>query len=171
MDVGGRRIRAEGPDWNQGWPWDRQNWAVSFEVFTPWNTDLNLKARNGAVTVSDVRGRIDLDTRNGGVRLTRVAGDVSGETRNGGIEVELDGNAWEGRSLDLRTRNGGVTLVLPQSYSASIQMETNRGEVESDFPISIGGRFDRRSLSFNIGSGGPPVRISTRNGGVRLRRR
>ncbi len=169
VDTAGGRIRASGPEWNQNFS-DRRSWSVSLEVFTPWNTDLKLESHNGGITVSDVRGRIDLESHNGGVRLTRVAGDITGMTHNGAIQVELAGNAWDGRQLELSTYNGGVTLSVPSSYSANIEAQTDRGRLESDFPVAVSGRIDRRNLSFNLGSGGPPIKVSTHNGGIRLKK-
>jgi DUF4097 and DUF4098 domain-containing protein YvlB len=99
-----------------------------------------------------------------------VAGDVSGATVNGGVQVELTGAIWDGRQLDVSTRNGGVTIVMPSHYSAHIQAETGSGGIHSDFP---GGTLDgnprARRLDFNLGSGGPLIHIATANGGVRLK--
>jgi len=171
VEAGGGRIRAVGPESNPSRPWDEgQYWAVSFEVFTPWNTDLKLESHNGGLTISDVRGRIELESHNGGVKLARVAGDISGSTHNGGIQVELEGNMWDGRQLELSTHNGGVTLSVPASFSANVETRTNRGRVDSDFPISVRGRIDESNLNFNIGSGGPLIKLSTHNGRIRLRR-
>ena len=171
VDAGGGRIRAVGPESNPSRQWDEgQYWAVSFEVFTPWNTDLKLESHNGGLSISDVRGRIELESHNGGVKLTRVAGDLSGSTHNGGIEVELEGNMWDGRQLELSTHNGGVTLSAPAAFSATVETRTNRGRVDSDFPINVRGRIDESNLNFNIGSGGPVIKLNTYNGRIRLRR-
>ena len=45
---------------------DHQGWAVSFEVSAPRNSNLSLKAHNGGIGVSDVRGQIEFSTMNGG---------------------------------------------------------------------------------------------------------
>ena len=74
IEAGGGRIRATGPEWNQGWPSDRRNWAVSLEVFTPWNTDLKVESHNGGIQISDLRGRIEFESHNGGVQLWRARG-------------------------------------------------------------------------------------------------
>jgi hypothetical protein len=171
VDAAGGQIRATGPDFDGFLRSDRyRSWAVSFEIFTPWNTDLTMGSHNGGITISDIRGRIDFQSHNGGVRLARVAGDVKGETHNGEINVELNGNTWEGRQLELSTHNGGVTLLLPASYSASLETESNRGRLDSDFPVTVRGRLDEKNLNFNIGSGGPLIKVNTHNGGIRLRK-
>jgi hypothetical protein len=172
VEASGGRIRAVGPTVNQDWPWwENRNWAVSFEVFTPWNTDVRAESHNGSMSVSDVRGRIDMESHNGSMRLTRVAGDVRSETHNGSIQIELDGNTFDGRGLEASTHNGSVSVTVPSAFSASVETKTDRGRVDSDFPMYVRGRIDQRDLSFNIGSGGPPLKVSTHNGGIRLRRR
>ena len=171
VETAGGQIHATGPDFD-GFLRSNQyrSWAVSFEIFSPWNTDLTLESHNGGITISDIRGQIEFQSHNGGVRLARLAGDVKGETHNGEISVELNGNTWEGRQLELGTHNGGVTLLLPASYSASLETQSNRGRLDSDFPVTVRGRLDENSLNFNIGSGGPLIKVSTHNGGIRLRK-
>ena len=145
-------------------------WSVSYEIFVPQVSDLTLKTNNGGINISDVRGQIRFDATNGGVHLTRVAGDVSGATVNGGIQVDLAGTAWDGRQLELSTRNGGVTVAMPAHYSARIQAETGMGRIQSDFPLpnEAAGRSQR--LDFSVGAGGAPIHITTGNGSIRLKR-
>jgi DUF4097 and DUF4098 domain-containing protein YvlB len=165
VDGSGGQVRATGPEsTNNSW------WSVSYEIFVPQLTDLSLKTNNGGITISDVRGQIHFDANNGGVHLKRVVGDVSGATVNGGIQVELAGAIWDGRQMELSTHNGGVTLAMPSNYSARIQAETGMGRIQSDFPIpaDMNGRSGR--LDFSMGSGGPPIHITTGNGSIRLKR-
>ena len=168
LDTSGGRIRANGPD--RG---DDSSWSVSYEIFVPQTGDLDLKSLNGALTISDVRGQIHFDVVNGAVRLKRVAGELTGATVNGTIQVELAGNSWDGRQMDLTTRNGSVSVTMPASYSAHIQAETNMGGIQSDFPAAptiIEGNTRPRRLDFNIGSGGPLIHVATGNGSVRFKR-
>jgi DUF4097 and DUF4098 domain-containing protein YvlB len=165
IDSSGGQVRAIGPE-----PTNNSWWSVSYEIFVPQNTDLSLKSHNGGMTISDVRGQIRFDGNNGGVNLKRVAGDVSGTTVNGGVHVELTGAIWDGRQLEVSTRNGGVTIVMPSHYSAHIQAETGGGGIHSDFPVVLDSNAKPRRLDFNLGSGGPLIHISTGNGGVSLKR-
>ena len=165
IDSSGGQVRAIGPESaNNSW------WSVSYEIFVPQNTDLTLKTHNGGITISDVRGQIRFEGNNGGVHLKRVAGDVAGATVNGGVQVELAGAMWDGRQLEVSTRNGGVTVAMPSYYSAHIQAETQSGGVQSDFPVMLEGNVRPRRLDFNVGSGGPLIHITTTNGHVSLKR-
>jgi hypothetical protein len=167
IDGSGGQVRANGPesvDNNNSW------WSVSYEIFVPQNTDLNLTARNGGINISDVRGQIRFEGRNGGVHLRRLAGDVSGSTANGGVQAELTGTTWDGRQLEVTTRNGGVSVTMPSSYSARIQAESERGGFQSDFPVSVQGNMRPRRLDFNVGGGGPLIHVTTTNGRVTFTR-
>jgi hypothetical protein len=164
IDSSGGQVRAMGPQSaNNSW------WSVSYEIFVPQTTDLNLNTHNGAITISDVRGQIHFDVKNGDVHLKRVAGDVSGATVNGAIQVELAGAIYDGRQLEVSTRNGAVTVAMPNYYSAHVQAETSSGGIQSDFPLTVTGNLRPRRLDTNLGSGGPLIHISTVNGQVRLK--
>src|SRR5258708_1825200 len=116
----GGQISASGPDGGH-----HSGWSVSYEIFVPQTTDLNMTTHNGGISISDVRGRITFDAVNGGVHLRRIAGDVSGRTVNGGLTVELAGNTWEGRQLEARTDNRGGTVSMSQIYTAAVGTETS----------------------------------------------
>lgn len=158
------RLEADGPNTGR-----RESWGVSWEVMVPRSTSLDLETRNGGIDIADVRGEIRFDAVNGGVDLARVGGDVVGHTTNGGLHIELDGSSWSGEGLDVETKNGGITLIVPDAYSARLETGTVNGGIDIDFPITIQGRLGRR-LSTTLGEGGATVRAVTTNGGVEIRR-
>jgi len=156
IHTGGGRIIADGPQQAQ-----RENWSISYEIFVPQKIDLNLKAHNGGIGISDVRGHIEFDALNGGVSLKRLSGDVRGHTTNGGLSLELSGDRWEGGQLDTSTTNGGVSMELPVNYSAHIETSTVNGRINVEFPVTVRGEIDRQ-LSIDLGSGGSLVRAITK---------
>jgi hypothetical protein len=158
-------IRATGPS-TRG----REGWWVSFEVYVPRRTDLDLETNNGGIRIADVEGAIRFAAVNGGVQLSGLAGDVRGATENGGLRVALDGDRWRGAGIDVRTQNGGVTVEVPRAYNADLETGTVNGRFDIEFPITVSGRVDR-TISARLGSGGPPVRVRTQNGGVSVRER
>lgn len=168
VETNGHRIQAEGPEER-----DNYHWYVTYEVFVPRRTNLSLEARNGGISISDVYGKIDFSTTNGGVSLRKVGGAVRGSTTNGGVHVELSGDRWNGEELNVRTTNGGVNLSVPENYSAHLETGTDNGNVSFDFPVNVAltqrGRMPK-NISVYLGSGGPPVRVTTTNGGVRVTR-
>jgi hypothetical protein len=164
LNISGTDISVDGPR-TRG----RESWWVSFEVRVPRDSDLWVRAQNGGIEVTGVRGEMDLGTVNGGLELKGVGGEVQAETTNGGVLVELDGTRWDGEGLTVRTINGGVELAVPARYSAELEAGTVNGGIDFEFPVEIRGRLSRR-ITTTLGNGGPPIRVSTTNGGVTIRR-
>ena len=165
VETGGGNIHAEGPETRE-----QQGWAVSFEVSVPRNSNLSLKAHNGGIGVSDVRGQIEFNTMNGGVSLRRLAGNVKGQTMNGGLSIDLAGNGWDGEGMDVSTTNGGVTLSIPEHYAGHLETGTVNGGLKTEFPITLQGEV-KRELSLDLGGGGQTIRAMTTNGGVSIKRK
>jgi hypothetical protein len=160
------RVQASGPE-NLG---RRESWSVSYRLAAPQQTPLNLKSSNGGISIKGINSRVEFRTVNGGVTLSSVGGSIQGSTSNGGITVDLDGKTWQGQGLDVETANGGVKLSLPDGYAAHLEARTNNGGMNIDFPLAVEGRAGR-SISTDIGGGGPTLRVRTSNGGVKISRK
>ena len=163
VETANGEVRAEGPE-RTG---NRRGWSVSFEVLVPRSTALDVASVNGGVSVRGTRASVDASTVNGGITLLDVSGTVRGSTTNGGIDVTLTGERWQGEELQLGTTNGGITLRVPSNFNARLVASTVHGDIDTDFPLTIQGRVGRR-VEGTLGSGGPTVRLTTTNGGIRL---
>lgn len=157
-------IEARGPRTGR-----HEGWSVSYRVHVPNRADLDLRSTNGGISIEDVSGNIDFRTTNGGIHLTGLGGDVSGSTTNGGVSIDLIGDRWDGAGLEVRTTNGGLSINVPDGYSAHLETGTVNGGMVIDFPITVQGRIDRR-ISADLGGGGQTIRATTTNGGVKIRR-
>ena len=89
---------------------------------------------------------------------------------NGGLNIELSGNRWAGEKLDASTSNGGVTLTIPENYSARIETGTVNGGMKTDYPMNVRGEIGGQRMTFDVGSGGPTIRAVTTNGGVKIQK-
>jgi len=182
VDSAAGRIAATGPGFS-----NNSYWSVSYEIFAPQTHDLKITAVNGGISVWDVTGRMDLGTRNGPLELKRVAGDVTGKTRNGPVRLTVAGNNWQGRHLDLETRNGGVAISVPTNFQARIQAESVNGGIQSDLGGAVEGSRPRKLdvtlavavpaqvqrinvilVPENSPSAGATLKVATRNGGISL---
>lgn len=161
----GGRIRAEGPSTRR-----HQSWSVSYQLTVPRKSNLAAVTTNGGVSAEGVQGRMNFQAVNGGIRLADVGGNIQAETTNGGVSATLSGSSWAGEGLDLRTTNGGVNLAVPRGYNANLVTGTVNGGMRVDFPITVQGNFGR-TIETRLGSGGPTVRVTTTNGGVRITER
>jgi hypothetical protein len=155
-------IGAEGPEQTH-----RRRWWVSYRLSVPQRSDLDLKSVNGGLHVTGVEGRLALQTLNGGLHLTDLAGDVRARTTNGGVHLELNGTSWRGTGIDASTTNGGLHVTMPEGYNARFEAETVNGGWHVDLPVTTPRRRGE-PLAVDLGSGGPPVRVRTTNGGVHV---
>lgn len=160
------RVQADGPDNLR----DREGWSVSYRILAPGDTPLALQSTNGGLSITNINSQIDARTTNGGITLNGVAGDVQGRTSNGGINVNLDGSTWQGQGLVATTSNGGIKLTIPSDYSAHLEAATSNGGINVDFPVTVQGRM-RRNISADLGGGGPTLKLTTANGGIRITRK
>jgi hypothetical protein len=149
-----------------------ENWSVSYEILVPNTTNLDLMSRNGRITISSVNGQMKFETHNGRITLDDVAGDIKGLTRNGRVTVNLSGNYWQGNGLDIETNNGRISLSLPSTYAANVEVATTNGLFSSDFSeLQVTDKKRRggsHKVSASINGGGAPIRLVTNNGRVSI---
>jgi len=165
VQTAGAQIRADGPA-----PVQDRWWTVSYEVFVPARSAAKLETVNGGISISDVTGDVGFTAVNGGVTLKRVGGNVHGQTKNGGVSIELAGERWDGQGMDVTTVNGGISLKVPQNFSAQLEAETTNGGVNTDLPVVMpaSGRREQR-ITTQMGAGGALLRLRTTNGGVNIK--
>jgi DUF4097 and DUF4098 domain-containing protein YvlB len=165
IETSGDSIRDDGPHSHFG----NSGYGVNYRLRVPRKLAVDLKSENGGIDIAHLDGKIDFDTTNGGVSLTDLAGEVHGSTVNGGLEIALTGTTWRGSGLKAETTNGGVTLQVPDHYSAHLETGTVNGGIHVDFPITVQGEI-KKHLSTDLGGGGPTIHAETTNGGGEINR-
>ena len=106
--------------------------SVSYEVYAPRDTDLDLAALNGPVRVYGLDGRIHIEAMNGPIYVEDVNGSVDLMSMNGPVEVELEGASWRGSGLTVEATNGPITLSVPRDYSARLAARTNNAQISTE---------------------------------------
>jgi hypothetical protein len=124
---------------------------------------------NGDVTVDGAGGPVTASTGNGAVRAYTAIGPVKASTGNGDVDVRMQTLPTHG-PMEFTTGNGRVTIALPASLAATLDADTGHGRIESDFSITVDGRFDPSHLRGAINGGGPRIRLSSGNGDLVLRK-
>ena len=142
--------------------------VVDFEVKVPAGVEFTGRTVNGEMSAEGLKADVDASTVNGSVRVT-TTGLAQARTVNGSVYVEMGRANWDD-ALDFSTVNGGITLILPEKLDTEVRASTVNGEIESDYPLTISGRFGPRRLRGTIGAGGRSLNLSTVNGEIRLRK-
>lgn len=147
---------------------DNNDVTVDFEVRVPAGVRFLGRTVNGQMSATGLSGDVSASTVNGSVRVT-TSGLAEASTVNGSLYVEMGRANWTDE-LDFSTVNGGITLVLPAQLDTEIRASTVNGEIESDYPVTVSGRFGPRRMRGTIGAGGRSLHLSTVNGEITLRK-
>ena len=161
--------------------------SVKITVQVPRNVRVGAHSVNGGVSVRDVGVEVRASTVNGGVAVRNATGPVRATTVNGGVNVNtavgpvtattVNGNvdarmaALQGNDdMSFKTVNGSVTIYVPSRFDANFRFDTVSGGIDSDFPMTLSGRWGPRHARGTIGSGGRDITASAVNGSIELRK-
>lgn len=139
---------------------------MEFVVRVPRGRDALLSSVSGDVEAKGLTGYVDAYTVSGDVEVT-TAGAAQAGTVSGDIEVTIGVRSWEGE-LDFHTVSGDIEVTLPAGVDADVRAATMSGDIDSDFPLEVSGRFSRKKVQGSIGRGGPGLNLETLSGTIRL---
>jgi putative adhesin len=166
-----RRARHEngcepGDEWNSST--DNNDVTVDFTIKLPAGIVFLGQTVNGDVDAESLGADARVSTVNGSIDVS-AAGHVEASTVNGSIRAGMGRADWSSEA-EFSTVNGGITLTLPDNLSAEVSAETVNGDLETDFPLTVTGKFGPRHMRGTIGSGGRYLKLSTVNGSIHLRK-
>lgn len=142
---------------------------VDFVVEVPRDIRLVARTVNGGVTATALQGDVDAHSVNGGIQVA-TAGLASAQTVNGRIDVTMGRTDWSD-ALTFETVNGTIIVGFAGDLNAHVTANTVNGDIDTDFPLTVQGRWGPRKLNGTVGRGGRELAISTVNGSIELRRR
>jgi hypothetical protein len=166
-----------------GTDWSSQE--VHLDIRVPFETSVHLGGINGDyVQVEGVSGAHELSHTNGEITARNMRGSVIANTTNGHVVVELveiDADT----PMSFSSFNGDVEVTLPATVQANLHMQSQQGDVYTDFDVELmptrpkvtqeheGGGYRVRmekAVEGTIGGGGPELRFKTFNGDIILRK-
>jgi hypothetical protein len=124
---------------------------------------------NGGVSVRNTSGPVRAASVNGGVDVNTAAGPVTAETVNGNVDARMASLQGDD-DMSFKTVNGSVSIYVPARFDANFRFDTVHGGINSDFPMTLSGRWGPRHAAGTIGNGGRDLRASSVNGSIELRR-
>src|SRR3982751_2522340 len=148
---------------------DENHTNVKFTVRVPRSIKVGAHSVNGGVSVREVGAEGRAHTVNGGVDVNTSAGPVSAETVNGNVDARM-ATLQGDEDMDFKTVNGSVSIYVPARFDARFRFDTVHGGIDSDFPLTISGKWGPRHASGTIGSGGRDIHASSVNGSIELRK-
>lgn len=146
---------------------------------------------SGEVEARGIAGNLRASSVSGDLTIERVVGDVEAETVSGEVtlddvqskyvrakttsgEVDFRGTIDGDGRYELGSHSGNVHLTLPADVGATVALETFSGEIESDFPMRIGGPGQtlgpQKRIQFTIGNGGARITATSFSGNIEIER-
>ncbi len=143
--------------------------AVQFVVRLPAGVKLDASTVNGDVEVHGVSAPVHAGTVNGDVAIETENGPVRAATVNGNVAAVLRGFSGPG-DVNVTTVHGDATLTLPEHIDAVVDGSTVAGDIMTDYPLVVTGKFASHSIAGTLGKGGRHLKLTTVTGDVELRR-
>jgi len=142
--------------------------SVDFTVEVPQGVALIGRTVNGSVEASGLQSDVTANTVNGSVDVA-TTGLTRAHTVNGSIDVSVGRSNWQDE-LALATVNGGITFRVSGDLNAEVTASTVNGGIETDFPLTVRGRFGPKRLTGTVGNGGRELQLTTVNGDIAIRK-
>ncbi len=142
---------------------------VRITVEVPRAVKVGAHSVNGAVSVRDVGAEVRANTVNGGVKVRNGTGPVTAETVNGNVDARMASLRGDD-DMTFKTVNGSVSIYVPARFDGTFQFDTVHGGIDSDFPMTLSGRWGPRHAAGTIGNGGRDIKASSVNGSIELRK-
>ncbi len=125
-------------------------------IQVPLQTSLQLNATNGSILVERVLGELDVQSTNGSIVLRGVASAVVAHSQNGSMTVTFD-RVNPRKPMSFSSMNGKIDVTFPADLKATIKARAERGQVHSDFDLTMSG-------------GGPEIQFKNYNGVIYVRK-
>ena len=127
-----------------------------------------LSLDSGELRVSGIAGGLLVKTRSKDVEVTGVSGAASIEDSNGDVTVAA---ASPLGTMTIVNNTGDVTLSVPPGAGFSLSGSTGKDDsIDSSFPLAQSTGGDGKTISGQVGAGGPHIELRTTHGDLTLHR-
>ena len=132
-------------------------------------TSLRLSTGSGNVTLTDGKaGDMHIETGSGDVEATGSSGDdLSFETGSGNVNVALVATF---RQLRIETGSGDVTLKVPPTLGAEVDLDTGSGDIDLGGLTLQVRRIEHDHVTGTLGDGKARLSVETGSGNVHLQK-
>ena len=111
------------------------------------------------------------ETVSGDIEMTGVSGAkfIKAKILSGSIVYQ--GSIDPASKYTMKSHSGDIEMYMPGSSAFDIEAETFSGDIETDFEISVSGKFSKRKITGTVNGGGAVVTLSTFSGDILLEKR
>lgn len=105
----------------------------------------HIKSTSGKANIQDFKGALDFES---------ISGDLSVAYNEFYNDIKID------------STSGNAEIILPVASSFYLKAKTVSGDINCDFPLTLEGQIDKRSINGKVGDGKKNISISTVSGNI-----
>jgi len=132
--------------------------------------ELHFSSGDGSIEVDSIDGSLEAKTGDGHIRASGRWDRLDLQTQDGSVEADARAGSKMTGSWRVNTGDGHVTLRLPESFAADLDVHTGDGKITIDFPVTTSGSFGGSDIRGKLNGGGQMLVVHTGDGPVRLQR-
>lgn len=125
-----------------------------------------IQSQNGELILEGVSGAIKAKSGFGSITLLR-AQDATLDLRSDNGSIKFDGSLGSGPHI-VSSNFGSIEMTLPPNSNLNIDMDTDFGDIDTDFQVLTSGKQSEKEITGKIGSGGDLLEVHTNNGSITL---
>lgn len=131
-------------------------------------TELNIKSTSGDIQSENVEAETTAFRSNSGeIDISGSMGNIAAETTSGEIILSLSAQP---NVIKINTSSGETKLTLPDTAGFKLKSQSNSGEINVDFPITITdtNKGNEHEISGTVGDGAGDVLITSTSGDISI---
>lgn len=142
--------------------WNRNNYSVSFVVYTPNETRSRLKTSGGSLSAKNMTGTQELHTSGGSITAEGINGEMILNTSGGSISI----NDSEG-AVNARTSGGSIVVA---SLSGDLDAHTSGGSIRlEDIEGRVKAKTSGGSIIAEIKAPSDEIDLRTSGGSISIK--
>lgn len=127
----------------------------------------DLDMDSGDLRANSIAGPLRVTTKAKDIHLEDVSGSIEVENSHGEVEVHPQSPYGD---ITINNHQGAIHVVLPDNAGYSVEARSTRGELETDFPLSITEQGQDRTTHGEVGKGGSKLQLTTDHGTIEIRK-
>jgi len=129
---------------------------------------LSLRSGDGRIEGTGLDGTLEAGTSDGGIRVAGRFDALVLSSRDGGIVAEVEPGSRLTSAWSLSTGDGRLRLQVPGDLEADLEAHTGDGVIDLDLPLTLTAPVSRQDVRGTLNGGGPPLRLRSRDGSIRV---
>jgi DUF4097 and DUF4098 domain-containing protein YvlB len=130
--------------------------------------DVHLHSTDGAITVTHFDGQCDVTSTDGALRAEGRFDSLRLVSTDGSVVARVAEGSRMTSAWSIRTVDGSVNVLLPQSFQANINASTRDGHIKLALPVTVQGEISQSRVQGTLNGGGPELTLKSTDGSIRL---